>query len=111
MDLLRSDFSEIKEFERIGYHYTKFQESENYILWRVNMDTPDWNPKWDKFELWKKVRVKNPDGSIVMRKLNDSDGGTYLWFFNSFDGFRKFLDRYPKKFPEEVSHFARYGTF
>lgn len=105
-----SDFSKVESFNRIDYRYTKFKESENYILWRVDMEDPEWNSEWDKFELWKKVPFKNPDGTVVFRKLNDNDGGRYLWFFNSWKGFIGFIERNPDKFPEEVSQFARQGT-
>lgn len=108
MEIFRKDYSKIEEFTRDDYYrYRKFAETEHYILWRVDRDVPEWRPAWDKFELWKKSYVKNPDGTRVVRKLNDEDGGKFYWFFNSFDDFKWYLKNNPKKFPEEVSEFCR----
>lgn len=104
--IIRKDYSKINTFEREDYIYTKYAESDNYILWRVYRDIESWRPAWDKYELWKKVYVKNPDGTRVVRKLRDEDGGKNLWFFNNFDDFKHYLDRFPNKFPEEVSQFC-----
>ena len=102
-----TDFSKVEEFKRDDYYrYRKVGETANYILWRVDRDVPEWRSAWDKFELWKKAYRTNSDGSRVVRKLSDEDGGKYLWFFNSFDDFKHYLKVFPDKFPEEVSVFC-----
>ena len=107
MEFNITDYSKVEEFIRDDYYrYRKVGETANYILWRVDRDVPEWRSAWDKFELWKKKYVKNPDGTKVVRKLCDEDGGKYLWFFNSFDDFKRYLKVFPDKFPEEISVFC-----
>lgn len=105
--IFKKDYSLIDEFERDDYHYHKFKESEHYILWRVDKDVKTWNRSWDKYELWKKVPVKNPDGTVVFRKLNDGDGGKYLWFFNTWQDFQWSVKNNKKFQSEELAELAK----
>lgn len=101
-EIFKSDYSLINEFNREDWHYTKEAQTDKYILWRVFQERNTWNHKWDKFELWKKKWVKNPDGNKVVGKAGDNDGGKYYWFFNHFEDLVAKL----KEFPEEVSEIA-----
>lgn len=101
--ITRTDYSKVESFIRDNYYrYTKAAESDNYILWRVDRDVPEWKNSWDKYELWKKKFLRNPDGTTIVRKLSDEDGGKYYWFFNNLDDFKWYLKTHPDKFPEEV---------
>lgn len=106
-EIFKTDYSKVEEFERDSYYrYRKFKESEHFILWRVDRDVPEWRESWDKYELWKKRFVTNPDGAKIVRKLNDEDGGKALWFFNSWDDFKWQVKNNPEKFGEEVLQFC-----
>lgn len=102
-----SDFSKVSEFERAGYLYHKHNESEHYILWRVDTGTEKWNHSWDKYELWKKRYIKNQDGTSVVRKCGDEDGGKALWWFNNWQDFQWAVKNNPKFKNEELTELAR----
>ena len=72
------DYSKIKEFDRIGYHYTQIAHNDEYIIWEMKKkgDTTY------SVEVWKKTPFKNPDGSIVeARYIGDEEFGTRGWCF------------------------------
>lgn len=70
--LFATDVSTLEEFDRFGYHYTKIESGENYCVWKMSTGG---------YELWKRKKHKNPDGTIVWAKPSDEDFGTYGWYY------------------------------
>lgn len=78
LEISKKDYSKIKEFDRIGYHYTQIAHNDEYIVWEMTKE----GVRNYCVEVWKKVPYKNPDGSIVeARCIKDEEFGTYGWYF------------------------------
>ena len=108
LEVFKTDYSNVNEFNSgDGYTYSMVHQNDGFILWRIS---GPWLPKNDKYELWRKKYVKNPDGTYVVNKLGDEQGGKYFWFFNSFDHFLSYVERDNERFPGVASEFARFAT-
>lgn len=79
-----TDARSIKSFGRIGYVYTKIEESENWMVWELSRDGKVYG-----WEVWKPKLRKNPDGNRVWAKIADEDFGIYGWYCTSKDSVEK----------------------
>lgn len=73
-NIFYTDVRELKEFSRCGYNYSKIEEGEDYMIWKMEKDNIV------GYELWRPKWRKNPDGSKVWVKLSDEDFGTCGWY-------------------------------
>ena len=94
-DVVRTDYSKVDSWtHNNGYTYRKYAETEHFIIWKArNESNPNWKPAWDKYEIWKKHYIKNPDGSMVVSKVGDEQMGRYGWFCNDGTDALKFSKR------------------
>lgn len=74
-EVFKTDARELKEFGRIGYHYTKIEETDTYMVWELTKDNKSYG-----YEIWKFKKAKNPDGQIVWAKPSDEEFGKYAWY-------------------------------
>lgn len=70
-----TDARELKEFNRLGYHYTKIEETEDYMVWEMEQEG-----KTVGYEVWKRKNYRNPDGNVIWAKPSDEDFGRYGWY-------------------------------
>jgi len=79
MKFKATDINEKKEFDRIGYHYTRVLADDEKHVYLYEMKHKDYE-HYPAYELVIGKPYKNPDGSIVYRYPGDEDFGTYGWF-------------------------------
>lgn len=80
--VFRKDYSKINEFDRIGIHYTKIAESDEYVAWL--MDGVNY-----AVEVWKKRWRKQPDGTLYLAPPSDEKFGENGWYFVGKEDFVK----------------------
>lgn len=86
--IFRTDISEKKEFDRIGYHYTQILADDEKHVYLYKLSKP--GIKYLQFELVKGKRYQNPDGEIVYIYPSDEDFGTYGWYISGTTETTKF---------------------
>lgn len=72
---VHKDYRMIDCFKRCGYHYTKVEMDDKWMVWKMERNGQSYG-----YELWKRINVTNPDGSVVWRAPSDEDFGTYGWY-------------------------------
>lgn len=79
-----TDARSIKDFKRVGYNYSKIEESESWMVWEMSRGGKPYG-----WEVWKSKMKKNPDGSRVWAKPSDEDFGVYGWYCTSKEAVEK----------------------
>lgn len=87
MEIFKTDVRTINEFDRVGYHYTKIESNDSYMIWEMSKEG-----KCYGYELWKPKWKKNPDGTKVWAKPSDEDFGTYGWYNTNIERLRSKIE-------------------
>lgn len=80
--ITKTDFRLVDHFDRCGYHYTKVEMDDKWMVWKMERDGQSYG-----YELWKYKKYINPDGNVIWCCPCDEDFGTYGWYiyFNNDD--------------------------
>lgn len=74
------DFRSIDNFKRCNYDYSKVSQDEKWMVWRLSK-----NGEYRGYELWKRIRHRNPDGTEIWKAPSDNQFGRYGWYIYYFD--------------------------
>lgn len=75
-----TDYRSIDTFKRYNYEYTKVSQDEKWMVWRLSK-----NGEYRGYELWKRIRHRNPDGTEVWIAPSDEQFGRYGWYIYYLD--------------------------
>lgn len=91
MNTFRKDIKDRLEFRRIGYQYVNvaLDNEKHKGIWEMRK-----KGKPLSYEVIKGVKKKNPDGNYVWVYPSDEQFGTYGWYVNRPDAWKRAQEIY-----------------